>query len=307
MKTNMTQIGFLIFAIISFQLNGQEIQFELQAVDSLDNKEIRGLFQDTQNQIWLSTKGKGIYKSKEGQIQKLKSNDQNVLNSFICALEVQGEIWFGARGVMKLDNQNTQLLSEKLPVKSTVVFSITNHGEQIYFSGNRGVAMYDGKTWNHYDQTNGLKHQVVHDTKVDAAGNTWFATRKGGLNMLNKEGEWHYFLPTHNCRKLLLTSEKEMWIGTSTGTILMDTSARTSQEFSKGAALIPQFQTKEGTVFFTTEGKGVFIYDGTAWKNYNAQNSPLKSNVVHSAILVDENEIWLGFDKGFQVLEKQKL
>ena len=292
-----------ILILISFHAFSQEVNYVKQPFDSIQNKEIRGLFEDSKNNVWLSTKGQGIYRTKGKKAYKMEITNSKASNGFISSLEDGKDLWFAARGVIKLNGKTSESLNKE-KIKSTVVFSISkDDSELIYFSGNRGVDVLDKGKWNHYNTTSGLKHQVVHDTKKDRNGNLWFATRKGGLNMLGKNNEWEYFLPNHNCRKLFETKDGNIWIGTSSGAVLLNTSSKTTVEFNKGLSLMPQIEMEDGTVLFTSEGGGLYTYDGNTWENFTTKNSSLKSNIIHAAILTKKNKIWLGLAKGYQVIK----
>ena len=187
MKLKILSISILIANC--FNAFSQEVTYVKQSFDSIENKEIRGLFEDSKSNVWLSTKGQGIYRIKGKKIYKMEITNSKASNGFISSLEDGKDLWFAARGVIKL-NGNTSESLNKEKIKSTVVFSISKDDSGIiYFSGNRGVDILNEGKWSYYNTSNGLKHQVVHDTKKDRYGNLWFATRKGGLNMLDKNNQ----------------------------------------------------------------------------------------------------------------------
>ncbi|WP_299113903.1 hypothetical protein [uncultured Winogradskyella sp.] len=299
----------IICLLISPFVLSQNVQFVNQSMDSIHAKEIRSLFEDSKHNIWLSTKSDGIYRLKDGQLQKMISTNTSVLSGFISALEDEdGSIWFSARGVMKFKNDAVNILTEHDGVSSSVIFSISKADDDtICFSGNRGTDCISEKGIKKFNATNGLKHQVVHDAKKDTLGQFWFATRKGGLNMVDDKGKWHYFLEGVNCRKLLKLKNGNLWIGTSTGAILLNINTHTFTIIEKGFALIPQLESQDESVVFATEGHGVFVYAQQTWKQFNAENSILKCNVVHTIIEDVNQTLWMGFDKGFQVIKPSEL
>ncbi|WP_298759665.1 two-component regulator propeller domain-containing protein [uncultured Psychroserpens sp.] len=290
-------------------VSSQNVQFVNQPIDSINAKEIRSLFQDSKQAIWLGTKSQGIFRLKNKQLQKMIVNNESALTGFISVLEeTEGSILFSGRGVMRFKDDSITMLSDKDGIKSNVIFSISKlNDDSICFSGNKGSDCIEKKTIKHFNTINGLKHQVVHDVKKDVLGQLWFATRKGGLNMLDKNGEWYYFLEATNCRKLFKLKNGNIWIGTSTGAVLLNVKKRNFEVFEKGFALIPQVETDNNIVVFATENNGIFTYKNKAWKQFNTKNSILKSNVIHSIIEDSNNELWFGFDKGIQVLKYSDL
>ena len=238
-------------------------------------------------------------------ISKLVANDTLALSGFISAQEDQrGYLWLAAKGTMQI--KDNLVYVNDLDIKSSVIFSISKHENTICFSGNRGTDCFENNKGIHFNTQNGLKHQVVHDALKDKLGQFWFATRKGGLNMMDKEGQWHYYLDNINCRKLLELTNGDLWIGTSNGAVLLNTKTKTFDITTKGFAMLPFHETQDGEVIFATEGQGVFVYDEN-WRQFNTENSILKNNVVHTVIEDSNGVLWLGFDQGFQTLKYSDL
>ncbi|WP_422104199.1 ligand-binding sensor domain-containing protein [Winogradskyella sp.] len=302
MKLKIFVTVLLLFVIV--EVYTQEIDFIEVNLDSISGSQVRGLFQDSKNQVWLGIREKGIYRINNNRIFKLQLNNPDALTSFISAVEDKDKIWFSARGVMHVKDSSVTVVENPREVKSTVVFSISTHKDKLYFSGNRGVDIFENGRWLHINEANGLKHQVVHDTAVDNDGNIWFATRKGGLNMLDKGGKWHYFLPNQNCRKFLKTSSGDIWIGTSKGAVLLHPSTRETLEYYKDTAVLPQFEAKDGTVYFSSETSGIHAFSPgeNVWKSFSTENSNLDDNTVYVAIQTNDGKIWIGQSQGFQVL-----
>ena len=295
----------LFFLFVSVAAYAQIIEYVEVSLDSINGNQVRGLFQDSKSQIWLGTKENGIYYINENRAFKLHINNSEALNSFISAAQKEDTIWFSGRGVMNVKDHSVNIISKLKDIKSTVVFSIYKYNNKLYFSGNKGVDIFEKSGWTHFDENHGLKHQVVHDLVVDDHGNVWFATRKGGLNMLDKNRKWHYFLPNHNCRKFLKLASGKIWIGTSVGAILLDPRTKETLEYHKGTAILPQFETKNGTVHFTSETSGMYLFlpDKNVWKQFSKENSNLVDNTIYTAIKTNDGEIWLGHSKGLQIIQ----
>ena len=54
---------------------------------------------------------------------------------------------------------------------------------------------------------------------------------------------------------------------------------------------------KDGTIWFSSNGGGVFHYDGQGFKNYTVENG-LSSNQVFSIISDEDENLWFGTQNG---------
>jgi ligand-binding sensor domain-containing protein len=62
---------------------------------------------------------------------------------------------------------------------------------------------------------------------------------------------------------------------------------------------------KDGSLWFGSNGNGIYQYDGKSFKNYTVQDG-LSSNQVFSIVSDQQNNIWFGTQKGIVKYDRQK-
>ena len=125
-----------------------------------------------------------------------------------------------------------------------------------------GISRFDGKTFIHYNQKDGLSNNKVRCIAEDKSGNIWVGTEEEGIDIFNGKKFTHLSgdrdLPFHTVRSLLRDRNGNMWIGT---------------------------------------GKGIFRYDGIHFKQYSEQNG-LEDNFIRCIYEDSKGQIWVGTDNG---------
>ena len=89
---------------------------------------------------------------------------------------------------------NIKYLDVVQGMNSTQVTSILedSHGNIWIGTLNRGVSMYNGETFTHYTQKEGIIKNNVRSILEDSHGNLWFGSGKGGVSMYNGETFTHF-------------------------------------------------------------------------------------------------------------------
>ncbi len=127
--------------------------------------------------------------------------------------------------------------------------------------------MYNGETFTHFTEKEGLSNNIVRSILKDSHGNLWFGTYGGGVCMYNGETFTHF-------------TEKE---GLSDNTVLSI------------------LEDSNGNLWFGTGG-GASRYNGETFTHFTEKEG-LSNNIVYS-ILEDSNcNIWLSTEKGLHRLE----
>ncbi len=286
---------FHVLIFIHFSLMSQTqygVKYLPVSSDILDTTEVRTLLMDDQKNLWIGTRGNGIFKQSGGKLFRLESNGSELQGAITIAQDQAGDIWFGARGLWRLQGDSLFAYPESF-IGNRVNFSIKRFEDLILIGGSNGaVAIKNGDVVELLNSQKGLPHPVVHDAYFDRKNNTWwFATRKSGL-VRYKEGVWDVFLPDQNCRKLLIDGE-HLYIGTSNGLFNIDTSNPSEiQGIYTGAMVIPEF-IDQNVLWCSSEEMGVLKVSGEDVEQINIGSAP----IVYCAIK-DGPKILLGTDQG---------
>lgn len=270
--------------------NVSTITYRSVDLSILDSCEVRSLFRDTENAMWIGTRRNGIFKKSGDQLYKV-GND---LGAIAFAQDAAGDVWFSARGLWRLSGDKLRSYSEE-ETESRVMFAIvpTDDG-QVLVSGSSGVTLLkNGEVVDWIGTAQGLPHPVVHDAYRSPDGVMWLATRKAGLNKY-QNGKWETFLADINCRKIFITSDNRMLVGTSDGLLEFERNASASKWIKQeGFALLPMLEVN-GTIYCVGEEQGLWSLRKNKLKKVKLTRNP----IVFSVALNEDGRLVIGTANG---------
>lgn len=239
---------------------------------------IEDLLVDHSGKLWIATYGQGVYllDFSNEKISHFKAQKNNPFaihyKDVLCLLEDNaGNVWLGTdgAGASYYDEHLVKfnlLTNKQLPsgINVDVVRSITTDTSNNLWLGTSGLGLtkIDMASTNHYTFTSSnsdLKSNRVVSLNFNN-GNLWIGHQDSGLNIMNSEGRFTWYLETSNFtiwNILPITSEKA-WLATEkNGLILFD--------FKKGIE-----------------------------KEFNAENSNLKADNIRTIVYGDASTLWIG-------------
>lgn len=210
-------------------------------------------------------------------------------------------------------NYDTMLVSQ-------YIRSIFQDSQGNFWFGPAGqsVARYDEKTLKYYDKNeffqgnNGVLSDYgnsVHAIAEDNDGNIWFGTEYGAVKYDGKTfrsyTEKNGLSNTKVGRKSILVDKSDnIWVGTQGGVFRYIPSADSigGQCFSLFDLLPPInvkdiMEDKTGNIWFASQDKGVFRYDGKAIKNITEKEG-LGDNYVGGMIQDKSGNFWFTMEDG---------
>jgi ligand-binding sensor domain-containing protein len=263
MHSATTNISLLLFSIASAMLiscggqtapptpndilNGQYVFMNSGDTVSEVSGEIRGIFQDSKNNLWFASNGDGVFKYDGKTI--LRFTEKHGLCS-PYAWNVQegkdGNIWFKTNirpkdidAICHFDGKVFKTIAADTNSVQTVDFDYQK--DELLFD-----YCYDGKTLAKIQlpHTSPLKnednirhHYDVFCTLKDSKGNLWFGTATAGICKYDgKTFTWF--------------DNKEL-----------------------GAAVRSIFEDKDGTIWAGNNGDGLFRYDGQGFTNFSREKN----------------------------------
>jgi serine phosphatase RsbU (regulator of sigma subunit) len=172
----------------------------------------------------------------------------------------------------------------------------------IWLGTNSGVSKYDGKSFTHFTENEGLLNNIVLSMLQDKSGDLWFGTN-GGLskydgktftNFTEKEG-----LINSTVWSMLQDRKGNLWFGTNGGLSKYD--GKTFTNFTEKEGLINNMvlcmlQDKTGIFWFGTND-GLSKYDGKSFTHFN-ENNGLSNNTVLSMLQDNTGNLWFGSNGG---------
>ena len=200
-------------------------------------------------------------------------------------------------------------------VSGTVIsgFCEDSHGNIWIASDDGGLNCYSTKDqrFSHYlpdENKNSLSYHNVHALCMDG-DNLWIGTYTGGVNVLNtKNGSFKKYttlqsdpttLDGSSSYSIFKDRKNRIWVASMSGINLYN---RPEDNFIRiktlNALTIDIDEDKEGNIWFSTQGRGVFRYDpeNQSWKNYthNSQSGALNNDQVNCIQIDSSGNMWVG-------------
>jgi ligand-binding sensor domain-containing protein len=290
--------GVLWFGTLSkgvARYDGDTLVYWTEA-DGLAGNAVIGIVEDLDGNLWFATQS-GLSRY-DGQSFHTYT-EENGLPHFRLSglmLDREGILWVRTwEGVAFFDG--AAFVPLELPLPKTVdlldyhttmdwVTEINQNGEGNLWVGRDGygASRYDGQSWTHYTEADGLPSNNVQEIHHDRAGNVWFGTRVA---------ERDHPDPDQRAGKGGLTRYD----------------GKTMQSFPEHPGLHHSdtysiYEDRSGDLWISTIGEGVYRFDGTSFTNYRLRKdlNPLGPEVAFFGIqsmLEDSRGIhWFGCSGG---------
>ncbi len=145
----------------------------------------------------------------------------------------------------------------------------------IWFAGqNRdGVTIFDGKNLVQFAAEARLYDHIYRSMLLDKKGNLWLGT--------HFEGVFSYNSAEERKGKKLMTAEKGKF------------SNLTENTGSSKSTIMSMIEDKKGNLWFSSDGEGVWRYDGKSFKNFNTEDG-LLNNSVFCIVEDKKGNLWFG-------------
>lgn len=282
--------------------------------------------------LWVGTSERLL--SMRDAIWKTERSSQYELpaNNIYALLESSdGTVWIGTyRGLARwkagqwstFDTSNTAL-----PHNQINALALERDGKTIWVGTRNGLARYDGSTWQIYNSTNSaLPSNEISSLLVDVAGRLWVGTSAGLAEL--KGDEWRVYtndnsnLPSNSVSGLAMDSKGDLWIAlaaeldNTTGSYvggLAKYDGSGFQIFTPGNSDLPTVHVSSVAVDekdvvwaatvspagpFDEENGGLARWDGSSWKIFRSQTSPLPVNYLMVVKPDMKGKLWVGTIEG---------
>lgn len=226
-----------------------------QELPELGMYAVRAFLKDTNNNLWIGTKGGGLLSithlgSKLGKIQQYTTAEGLPDNSvFALANSPKGDIWIGCdgRNLCFYSQKNNRLLIPSFVGKGTPpdiysIYTLLQSDDTTLWVGTSGNGLfrlqiesdednYQITGYTHYTFTpgkeNSLGSRIVYSLAYQNDTALWIATRGGGLNRLNPQTgkitlyksspDDNYSLSCNDVICVFIDSGNTIWAGTTNG------------------------------------------------------------------------------------------
>ncbi|MEY4111300.1 MAG: hypothetical protein RLZZ46_1656, partial [Bacteroidota bacterium] len=182
----------------------------------------------------------------------------------------------------------------------------------LWFGTGGGVSKYDGQSFTHFTEKEGLSNNVVMSILEDKSGNLWFGTYGGGVSKYDGKNFTHFKyeegLSNNFINCILQDRSGSFWFCTYGEGVSKLTLSKvegydkysfnhyTSKEGLSNTMLTSIIEDKYGNFWFGA-GNGVHKYDGNNFYHYT-QEEGLSNNVVTSILEDKSGNLWFGTNGG---------
>ncbi len=182
---------------------------------------------------------------------------------------------------------------------------LSDKSGNIWFGTKAGVSKYDGRSFVHYTEKEGLSNNIVLSMLQDKDGNLWFGTEGGGAcrydgkkftRFSEKEG-----FSSNTVLSIIQDKKGNIWFGTNGGGAC-SYDGKTFTNYTEKEGLCNNsvrgvLEDKDGNIWFGTNGSGLSRYDGKSFTAFS-ENEGLSNNIVLSMLSDKDGNLWFGVDEG---------
>jgi diguanylate cyclase (GGDEF)-like protein len=277
--------------------------------DGLPQQQVIALHQDRAGYLWVGTySGLGRFNGRDFRI--FSTADGLASNSVqAIASSADGQVWVGStRGLCTLKPGAVRFQCPELPGISThSVQALTARGANLLVGSARGLyqlePVADGDSLDPPQVATIISDLNITSLARDDDGSVWVGTPTGLLRWFAVTGQYasvHLPLSSAPVVSALHVEGKRVWIGTSSGLLLLDDSRLAVPEGLPAQAVnmaISGIARDSAGELWVTGNRGLLRGPESELRLYGPQDG-LESLVNHSVIRDSEGAIWIGSDGG---------
>ena len=217
----------------------------------------------------------------------------------------QGNLWFATWGLgaLRFDGRNFKFFDTSTGIHNDYLNAITVDSQgRLWFGSTEGISVYNGTSYTHYRELEGLSSSYVTDLFMDKGENIWIGTSGEGICKYNGE-EFEYFsedegLSTNFVNSIYEDNAGNIWLG-SMGSGVGFISKKNLTHFTEKQGLshpvvFSIIEDSKKLLWFGTRGGGVNQFDGESFTRYTSEGTGLGNNYVLSIMEDSRGNMWFG-------------
>ncbi len=232
--------------------------------DGLPSNNIRSIVEGPNGSLWIGSWGGKVikYDSQQNRLVNMAALNDIVNNLVSCLMiDHNNNLWIGTlEGIVKYD-LNTQAIKTYRTIDGLIDNDIScifeDRKGQVWIGTNqKGVSMFDGKSFKKFNRENGLNYSSISSIAEDKNHRIWIGTEGGGAFVYNGNNFVNYKLKNglvSDFITLLTVDEKNnVWIGTNKGLSKFNSSNSSFTTYSSGDGFTG-LETKPRAVYIDNE------------------------------------------------------
>jgi len=206
---------------------------------------------------------------------QIHTNLNGMVREFVRTMyqDSKGNNWFGTNGngIIRYDGQTLEKISiEGLRPFNVVREIVEDKAGHLWFGTDAGLIKYDGEKFITYSKKDGLQDDEIWGLTIDKSGLIWIGS-SGGVSQFDGKKFTPFLLP--------------------------DTKVENPKPMLSDKLVFKFLEDKNGTMWFATDGNGIFKYNKGVFTHLTSKNGLTDNNVFD--ILEDkQGNIWIGTFNG---------
>ncbi len=206
---------------------------------------------------------------------QIHTNLNGMVREFVRTMyqDKRGNYWFGTNGngIIRYDGKTLEKISiEGLRPFNVVREIVEDKAGYLWFGTDNGLIKYDGEKFTTYSEKDGLQDGEIWGLTIDKSGRIWVGST-GGISLFDGKKFTPFLLP--------------------------DTKVENPKPMLSDKLVFKFLEDKNGTMWFATDGNGIFKYKNGEFTHLTTKNGLTDNNVFD--ILEDKQEnIWIGTFNG---------
>ena len=286
---------------------------------SLLQNTIFTVLDDSKGFLWASVQNVGVLRieKKSGKAVLFNTGNGISVNKVRSITEDrEGNIILGTtgEGIEVFSSERFISFSKKDGLVDNQVHAVCrDKAGRVWFGTNEGITIYDasakpGFQFQNLTTDNGLPNNNIRSFACDKAGNMWIASWGGrvtkfdaALGRIAPVAALNDIVNTY-AGTLFVDSKSRLWIGTNEGIVIYDLGNGQIKTLRTIDGMVSNditciFEDSKGRMWIGSTQKGLSLYDGKTFKNYNRENG-LNYSSISSVAEDSKGRIWIGTEGG---------
>ena len=274
------------------------------------------LFEDRENNIWLSTDGQGLVRLQKQRIRVYSEReglpDRNVYNIYQTH---DGALWFGtwAGGLCQYKNGQFQSYTTRNGLASNRISCVfEDRSGVLWVAVEGGLYRLRASRFEAVRGTPAIENDMIRAIFQDRSGAIWFGTSRGLWRLFN--GQWTSFskkggLATDDVRAIIQARGDDLWIGGYGGLSLLSPHsihAWTEQDGLPSNTIRALYQDADGVLWIGTYDGGLGRFQNGKFTRFTHRQG-LANNGVFQILEDDRRNLWMSSNHGIYRVSKAEL
>jgi len=286
---------------------------------------VRRIYQDKNGHFWFGTHQEGVIRYDGTDWDQFTTNEGLVGNQVTAFMESKdGALWIATTaGISVFNGYEFQHFTEKNGLSTSNVWSLFQDSKgKIWAGSSEGLCYFDGKSFVQFQLPEpvlenskfAISKKLVWSMAEDDKGNLWFGTDGNGVFKYdgNKFSQFstQNGLCNNSITSLAIDSNQHIWMTSMYGGIsIFD--GNSFKNINQKNQMIGDdevwtvFKDQSGKIWFSSEGFGVYVWDGKTLHRFGTTEG-LLIQAVQSIFQDKAGKLWFGGAGGVYVFHENK-